>query len=53
MKSMNNATREIKPQALLDELAEILRFVQTTFQQGRYLQNSASKRVSAEFSRKQ
>ena len=35
MKSMNNATREIKPQALLDEFAEILRFVQTTFPQGR------------------
>ncbi len=35
MKSMNNATREIKPQALLDEFAEILRFVETTFQQGR------------------
>ena len=41
MKSTNDATSEIKPQALLDEFAEILR---------RYLQNSASKRVSAEFS---
>lgn len=35
MKRMNDATSEIKPQALLDEFAEILRFVQTTFQQGR------------------
>ena len=35
MKSMNDATREIKSQALLDEFAEILGFVQTAFQQGR------------------
>ena len=32
---MNNATCEIKPQALLDEFAEILEFVQTSFQQAR------------------
>ena len=35
MKSMNDATSEINPQALLDEFGEILGFVQTTFQQGR------------------
>jgi hypothetical protein len=35
MKSMNDATSESKPQALLDEFAEILGFVQSTFQQGR------------------
>ena len=35
MKSMNDATSEIKPQALLDEFGEILGFVQTAFAQGR------------------
>jgi len=35
MTSMNDATCEIKPQALLDEFAEILAFVQTSFQQAR------------------
>ncbi|HYN77980.1 MAG TPA: hypothetical protein VES73_09320, partial [Lamprocystis sp. (in: g-proteobacteria)] len=38
MKSMNDATSEIKPplpQALSDEFGEILGFVQTMFQQGR------------------
>jgi len=35
MKSMNDATREIESQALLDEFAEILEFVQAAFQQGR------------------
>ena len=34
MKSMNNTTREIKSQALLDEFAEILGFVQTAYQEG-------------------
>ncbi len=34
MKSMNDTTREIKSQALLDEFAEILAFVQTAFQEG-------------------
>jgi hypothetical protein len=34
MKSMNDTTREIKSQALLDEFAEILEFVQAAFQQG-------------------
>ena len=32
MKSMNDTTREIKSQALLDEFAEILAFVQTAYQ---------------------
>jgi hypothetical protein len=32
---MNDATSEIKPQALWDEFAEILGFVQTMFEQGR------------------
>ena len=31
MKSMNDTTREIKSQALLEEFAEILAFVQTAF----------------------
>jgi len=35
MTSMNDTTSEIMPQALLDKFAEILGFVQTTFQQGR------------------
>jgi len=35
MKSMNGASSEIKPQALLEEFAEILEFVQTSFQQTR------------------
>jgi hypothetical protein len=34
MKSMNDAASEIKSQALLDEFAQALGFVQTTFQQG-------------------
>ena len=35
MQSMNDAACEIKPQALLDEFAEIMEFVQTSFQQAR------------------
>ncbi|MGA7980767.1 MAG: hypothetical protein WCA32_11115, partial [Chromatiaceae bacterium] len=35
MKSMNDVTSEIKSQALLEEFAKILGFVQTAFQQGR------------------
>ena len=35
MQSMNDTICEIKPQALLDEFAEILAFVQTSFQQAR------------------
>lgn len=35
MKSMNDATPEIKSQVLLDEFAEILAFMQTSFQQER------------------
>ncbi len=31
MKSMHDTTREIKSQALLDEFAEILAFVQTAY----------------------
>ena len=34
MKSMNDTTREIKSQALLDEFAEILAMVQTAYQNG-------------------
>ncbi len=34
MKSMSDATSEIKSQALLDEFAEILAFVQNAFQEG-------------------
>ena len=34
MKSMNDTTREIKSQALLEEFAEILAFVQTAYQEG-------------------
>jgi hypothetical protein len=34
MKSMNDAASEIKSQALLDDFAQTLGFVQTTFQQG-------------------
>ena len=35
MKSMNDATPEINSQVLLDEFAEILAFMQTSFQQER------------------
>jgi hypothetical protein len=35
MKSMNNAASEIESQALLEEFAQILTFVQTAFQEGR------------------
>jgi hypothetical protein len=35
MKSMNDATCEIKSQALLDEFAEIMAFVRTSLQEGR------------------
>ena len=34
MKSMSEATCEIKSQALLDEFAEILAFMQNAFQEG-------------------
>jgi len=34
MRSMNEAARAIKSQALLDEFDEILAFVQTAFEEG-------------------